>query len=462
MFVQHENHFAPRLLLIAIIGLLAACGSREPTLEERIAAAEAASAAGDHAAAVVLWEGLLEEHPYRVDFMESLAFAYLDAGEHLLAGFTFSQAADEEDSDPAWHLYAAESFREIDDPEAMTDQWVQYLQKRPDDHPVWRQLAEQHEATGNRSAALEAWMRTERLQASGENRIHIGRLFLDSDNLAQAQSWFARALDEFPDTRRDALYGLFETALRAGRTADAESLLAELDAIDPQIVDGSPMANARAQIRQWRERQEEARLAAEALRRRQAAEEEAAARAAEAARAERPDPATEREVAERPPREMDGPAVVDDLSPLQRAQKAMAGGEPRVAVDLLRRALVDRPEDAGLWRALSEAAHLTGDSGWAQAAASEAMRLQPDDPRHALQYIRVFSDQWTSEQWLREMEAVNRRFPNTPEIVLRLARGYLNLINNRRQARYYFDEFLRIAPENHPERPRAEAERARL
>jgi tetratricopeptide (TPR) repeat protein len=469
MFVQHENKYLRFAVLSILIGLFSACGPRELTLEERVEQAEAASQAGKTALAIEKWEALTEEYPLRVDFMESLAFAYMEAGEELMAGFTFSRAADEAESQPEFHLYAAESFRTIEDNEAARDQYEAYLGKRPNDRNIWIALAESRQEAGNRSGALEAWLRAERLRADGEIRIRLGKLYLEADNLPQAQSWFARALDQFPATEEDALFGLFETALRSRRTADAEKLLKEIDALNPMRVNESHLASARPQIEQWREHQDEAARAAEAIARTPAATERPASE-----RRPEDSEATERDdesVAET------GPTAVttDESAPsrperpsrpstdrLEQARAANNSGNHAEAVRLYRQLLVDDPSSSVIWRELSEAAHQAGDLGWSQAAANEAMRLDPENPRNVLQYIRVSSDQWTPDRWISEMEAAYRQFPRTPEIVLYLARGYLSLQNNRRNARLLFDEFLRIAPPDHPERPMVEAERNRL
>lgn len=467
MFVQHENKYLRFAVLSILIGLLSACAPRELTLEERIEQAESTSQAGEIVLAIAKWGALSEEFPLRVDFMESLAFAYMEAGEELLAGFTFSRAADEAESQPEYHIYAAEAFRAIEDDEAARDQFEAYLNKRPNDRNIWISLAESRQQAGNRSGALEAWLRAERLRADGEIRIHLGKLYLEADNLPQAQFWFARALNDFPATEEDALFGLFETALRSSRTADAEKLLQEIDSLNPNRVDASHLASARPQIKQWRERQDEAARAAEAIARTPATTEQPASErqpeetaddvvetATTADATATPGAATEPTQPERPSRR--------SSDPLDQARATMQSGDAAEAVRLYRQLLVNDPTSGTVWRELSEAAHQAGDSGWSQAAANEAMRLDPENPRNVLQFIRVSSEQWTPDRWIREMEAAYRQFPRTPEIILFLARGYLSLENNRRNARLLFDEFLRIAPPDHPERPMVEAERNRL
>lgn len=464
MIVQPEKFLFP--LLLVLLSTLMACSKPEPTLEERLAQAQSLQDTGELTEAIERFEALSSEFPERVDILESLAFAYIEADQQLLAGFTFTTIAEMVESAPEYRIYAAESFASANDRDAMLEQYRAYLQAVPNDRSIWLVLAETLDEAGNRSDALDAYLRVDRLRADGSTRIRIGQLYLQADNLSQAQNWFARALNDFPHTEEEALYGLFETAWLSRRFADAEQLLEALEEINPQRVDDSELADAKEQLREWRRRQDEAAAAAAAIaerREREAEDDRLDVDLAEAAATTQPDE-TETVVRERerPPRgaETTPSAAEDDLR--VRARAAFSRGDASDAVRLFRQALVDHPDDATLWRQLSDAALQTGDTGWAQAAASEALRLDPDNPRTVLQYIRANSDQWPSDRWLREMENAYRRFPRTPEIILHLARGYLSLENNRRSARLLFDEFLRIAPEDHPERPMVEAERSRL
>lgn len=468
MIVQPEKLFLP--LLAALFSILLGCSKPEPTLEERMTEAQNLQDSGELAEAIQLFESLSAEFPQRVDILESLAFAYIEADQQLLAGFTFTTIAEMVETAPEYRIYAAESFATANDRDAALEQYRAYLQEVPNDRSIWLLLAESLDEAGNRSDALDAYLRVDRLRADGATRIRIGQLYLQANNLSQAQSWFARALNDFPHTEEEALYGLFETAWLSRRFADAEQLLEALEEINPSRVDDSELADAKQQLQEWRRRQDEAAAAAAALAERR--EQELEALEVDLDEAAAATPAREDESRDAPDRQPDTRATEttatttaaetlgDDAG--SRARAALNRGNAAEAVRLFRQALVDQPDDASLWRELSDAALQTGDVGWAQAAASEALRLDPDNPRTVLQYIRASSDQWTSDRWMREMETAYRRFPRTPEIILHLARGYLSLENNRRSARLLFDEFLRIAPEDHPERPMVEAERSRL
>lgn len=464
MIVQPEKFLFP--LMLVLLSTLMACSKPEPTLEERLASVQSLQDAGELQQAIERLEALSAEYPERVDILETLAFSYIESEQQLLAGFTFTTIAEMVESQPEYRIYAAESFASVNDRDAMLEQYRAYLREVPNDRNIWLVLAETLDSAGNRSEALDAYLRVDRLRADGATRVRIGQLYLQADNLSQAQSWFARALNDFPHTEEDALYGLFETAWQSRRFADAEQLLEALEEINPSRIDDSELADAKQQLREWRQRQDEAAAAAAAIAERRERETELldidlaeAAEPTDREPAETTDRRPERTASEEAPEP--GPATDDDDIRV-RARAALVRGNPAEAVRLFRQALVDHPNDAALWRQLSDAALQTGDTGWAQAAASEAQRLDPDNPRTVLQYIRASSDQWTPERWLQEMESAYRRFPRTPEIILHLARGYLSLENNRRSARLLFDEFLRIAPEDHPERPMVEAERSRL
>lgn len=446
------------MLCLAVLTLAAACAPRARTPEQQLAHAEAALARGDTAAAILALDTLAASHPQRVDILEALGFAQSGAGNHVAAAFAFVQAAEAAPSRPDYRLYAAGAFLATGDQGAAVQQYRHYLKAAPDNTAIWTSLAELEQERGNRGGALEAWLAAERRDRQPRHQLAIGRLYLAANNLPQAQEWFARAHAGPAASRADALLGLLETALRASRTADAEQLLGELDAIHPDHLDQSHLAPARAQLAAWRARQDELAATAAALDRAAAAP---APTPAEPPAGEPATPAAAAAPHAAEPGEKDLEAAAGDAAPpppppepdlVQQAHAAASAGQWLAATDLYRQALVADPSAAATWLAFSEAAFQAGQSDWARAAANEARRQAPGNPRPAWQFLRVTRDLLPPSEWLREAHAAYREHAQDPDIILTLARGYLQIDNNRRHAGILFQRFLDLAPADHPER----------
>jgi tetratricopeptide (TPR) repeat protein len=446
------------------------CGEREVPIEERVSQAESLLDAGQIDGAILILERCLEREPDRVDVLEPLAFAYSGKGDPVMAALTFKRIAELVPSQPEYLLYAAESLVESDDSKGAVACYDEYLSKRPEDRAVWVTLAQLQASSGRQSEALEAWLAAEQVESRSSHQIAIGELYMRLGNLAQAQAWFARALDGDSESRDEALLGLLETAVRAKRFAEAEALLIQIDAEYPGRVDQSPLDSVRDQLAEWHHRREAAREAMAALEARRIKEEAAARQAAlEAERAaaeatedaqvpEEPvkEPGTEDEqqVAEVVAEEPLPPAEDDHL---ELARRSSLGGDLPAAVRHYKQALVQDDSRPEVWAELSEVYLRAGKDSWARATASEAVRRNPDNPKFILQYLRAAQRTMEIDLVIREMEDAYRRFPEQPEIILVLARAYSDQ-GNLRNARLLLIKFLDLVPVDHPQRTSAEME----
>jgi len=494
-----------RVLGFIFSAFLAGCGEKEPTVGELVERAERLLEAGRVDNAIILLTEAEERAGERVDVLEPLAFAYAAKGDPTLAALTFTRIAEKVAERPEYLLYAATSLLDADDRKGAIARYREYLQRRPDDRAIWVTLGEVLRESGRQGEALEAYLAAERIESRSAQQLAIGQLYLRAENLAQAQSWFARAAGGGPDIRGRALLGLLETAVRGGRFADAEKLVEQLDAEFPGRLDQSPLDSVRDQLVDWRERQEAARKAAEAVavdppdRGGESAEslgeaepresgEELASEASVAAAPEEdgeeetgaaaaPSPSSG-EVAER---SAAGEAVdseessatreesaVVEVAPAEQARRhltaaraAREGGNLQEAIGHYRRSLVLDDSKATVWAELSEAYLTAGQDRWARATASEAVRRDPDNPRRVLLELRAAQSSLGQEVFLRKLEAAHRRFPDTPRITLVLARAWREA-GNPRNARLLLREFLEQVPADHPERAAVEAELQQL
>lgn len=503
------------MLGVVLLGGVA-CSEEPPTTEEVSAQANELLDQGQIEPAIRILENQLAEDPERVDLLEPLAFAYSAAGDPMMAAVTFAQISEIAPSEPEYLLYAAQSMQEAGDVKGATERYREYLVHRPDERGIWRILAELEQDQGNRSEALEAYLEAEEIEPSPDQKLEIGNLYLEANNLAQAQSWFARALNADSDYRDEALLGLLETAIRSRRFSDADNLMQRLDSEYPNRLDESELAYVRDQLEEWRQRREDAKEALAALERRQEQEDSSSAESSEeeASGSDSPEPeepsddavaessreneereeasetesreesgaeARERESdsagslaqqeAEEPEqesteeestREAEVEATPEFQNWLGRARAAAKGGRWQDAVGAYKKALLQDDLYADVWAELSEAYLQTGQYRWARATASEAQRRDPDNPKYVMQHIRAAQNIMEPDRLLKEMERAYRQHPNTPDIILVLARAYLELDDNTRNARILLDRYLDIAPQDHPKRDEARELRSQL
>jgi tetratricopeptide (TPR) repeat protein len=466
----HWKH--PGWILFILLLLFSGCGPKEPTLDEKIAQAEALLDAGQLEAAIRLLNNCQEEAPERVDVLEALAFAHSAQGDPLLSAMIFAQIAELVPDRAEYRLYAAESLREAEEDEAAIEQYRMYLLTHPRDTAVWGTLANIYEDNGSLPDALECLLAAEQIQSRPDQKMRIARLYLARANLAQAQAWFSRTLDA-PAMRDGALLGLLETAIRAKRFADAEALMVRLDAEYPGKMDQSDLAELRPQLVEWRRRQDAAQAALAAMEERKAMERQEAEIQEQVAQ-ERVDEAAAGEAgsqpevqdSERPANEteesapvveetVDTPAQVEE-TPLIIARRLRDSGDYSGAVKLYKQLIVENDALPDLWAELSEVYFEMGQARLAQATASEAMRRDPTNPKWVLQFLRAAQSTLPPSRLIEEMEAALRRFPDQPEIMLVLARVYAGQ-GNQRNARLLYERFLDLAP-FHPQRAQVENE----
>jgi tetratricopeptide (TPR) repeat protein len=369
------------------------------------------------------------------------------------------------------------------------------LEVRPQDRAVWVTLADLQVSQGRLNEALDSFLAAEQIEARSSQRLSVGELYLRTGNLAQAQAWFARALEGNSDFRDEALLGLLETAIRSKRFSDGEALLSQLDAEYPGRVEQSNLENVRDQLQEWRRRQDAAREAVAALELQRpeivlneeipesslpateapaqipAAEQPAVM--SEATVAETVEAPAEPEIVETDegdgePTASSGQVAVESYSGTIPADSASADhlslarahrneGSLDRAIGHYKKALILNDNQPKVWAELSEAYLRTGNDRWAQATASEAMRRDPENPKMVLQFIRAAQRTMDEDRLLREMEQAYRNFPNQPEIILVLARAYRDA-GNQRNARLLYQKFLEVVPVDYPSRVDVEAE----
>jgi len=377
--------------------IFSGCGGKQVSIEELLQQADSLLEVGQIDGAIVLLERGLESDPNRVDLLETLAFAYSANEDPVLAAITFKRIVELVPEQAEFLIYSAESLIEANDSKGAVARYEEYLHMRSDDRAVWVTLAELQVGSGRLGDALDAYLAAEQLEHRPLEQVAIGELYLRSQNLAQAQIWFAEALDGDAEVRVEAMLGLLETSIRSKRFSEAEELLKQIDAEFPGRVDQSPLDNVRDQLAEWRRRREVAKIALAALEA-QAFEEQVAEEVVpEPVEPEVPsDEITDSPIAGPEPTEalVEEPVVEIPAQPmpsdhLALARQARDEGNSNEAVRQFKRALIQNDNQPLVWAELSELYLERGGDRWAQATANEALRRDPDNPKLILQFLRA-------------------------------------------------------------------------
>lgn len=143
------------------------------------------------------------------------------------------------------------------------------------------------------------------------------------------------------------------------------------------------------------------------------------------------------------------------------AETVLAAGDPEGAVRLYWQAVNRRMEDPDLWAGLAGAYAEAGDLPNAEIALLEARRREPENLNYLLRYLRIVQETRSRLGFRDELERAYEQFPNSPDVLLSLARFYAGPGNNSGGGRFYYQEFLRLAPD-HPEADQARVELGRL
>ncbi|MEO0795110.1 MAG: tetratricopeptide repeat protein [Verrucomicrobiota bacterium] len=174
---------------------------------------------------------------------------------------------------------------------------------------------------------------------------------------------------------------------------------------------------------------------------------------------------TDLETAE-PPLEVSTETIVVDavqaseeaMTATKRGDIAYEAEDYASAIRYYRQAMADDTRNADLAYNLSRAYYNHGKYSEAELFASEAMRLDPNEVRYTLNYLRAIQRTLGREALMRELIRAKERFPNSPDVTLALGRAYEIFEGNTRNARFLYEEFLALAPTH----PRAEDIRTKL
>jgi tetratricopeptide (TPR) repeat protein len=463
---------------------LVACSDPETKFEEELGRAGFLIEQGQYDQAIEVLNRLNKDFPDRGLVLQEMGRAYERADEQFFAGLFYEQAS-RADADFAELLFpAAVMFRAEGDRNRALATIDDYLELYPDDAEAWRLSADLLAESGRSQPALSAHLRAERLDGPSRNPEYaatMGELYLEVGNLPQAEIYFETALNEAPDDRFRALMGLLAANYREENYPESEELLKTLDEEFPQAVESSSLAIAQEQIKIWRLKQDTLAEQIAALEIRQEPEEEAEAIDAESddgpvgvgtvlagnrqaggkfAGGEDPGFSMggkfaglgEVNLPEPQPQPESEPEPLPPPEPttFEKAMDARDARDFDLAIPLFWRAVQEDSENPEVWSELSSTYLMEGDPENAEIAILEARRRDPANIEYTLDYLKVVEKSSSRARYMEELETAYLRAPNSPDIVLAMARAHSQQGGNSANSAFFYREFLEMAP-GHPE-----------
>lgn len=160
-----------------------------------------------------------------------------------------------------------------------------------------------------------------------------------------------------------------------------------------------------------------------------------------------------------PPAETEEPtesAPAGTLTPFEeailRGDAALASQDPETAIDAYYDAQSYDPENSLVWEKLADAYQMQNEGRKAEIALLEAMRHAPEYADLRIRYLRFVQTLGDPAKLMRSIQDAKERFPDNATITLLLARAYERIEQNDRIARFYYNQFIQLAP-NDPQVP---------
>ena len=456
------------LFLAAVCLVIPGCAEPQPTLEESLRLVNQHLAAGRPEQAISLLESLDAKFSNRIEVLEPLGFLNAEMKNHTVAAGYFIQASRAAPTRREFLLYAAQSYKLANNPQDATNQYYLYLDTNPTDSSIWKNLGELQQESGDMTAAIKAYLESYRHQADGEIAVRLGKLFDLADNQPQAKSWLQTALQLKDGAEENAMLGLLELAIKQKDFTTAVALVKNIDENYPDRLDVSHLASMREELKKWREQQvelyrelkEQERVTHEFHERASFAdiENKISASSPEAGPLE----------IQRIPQTMGRNTIVDrtresalDVSVAPRtknpqnllaeARRHNEAGQYKLAIREYREILRIYDQSAEIWSELAHVYSSVNQPLWARLISMEAIRRDPTNLNYTLQYLDLAPQTQTPQRYFKELLQAKKKFPQSPDITLALARANNTIMDNPRLAAGLYREFLEMAAD-HPKR----------
>ncbi|MDQ8193557.1 hypothetical protein QEH59_03915 [Coraliomargarita sp. SDUM461004] len=248
------------ITLITTFILLLGCSSPEEKKAAQIKEALALSAAGSNSEALSILEGLTQTYPNDLEILKSIGQIYSAQGDASMAAFFLEQAYLQAPADTELLFQTYQSLEAAEQPAAHLLEKLAAQAPASMTPELWIRLGQSRQAENKVEAALDAYLKgvdPEQQKPAPQTAAAIGQLFVQVDNLPQAESWLQIAADNDDPNALTALFGLLEIQLRQKNWAQAEATIARLDKQFPGAVEASQWQQARQELIRWRKAQDE-------------------------------------------------------------------------------------------------------------------------------------------------------------------------------------------------------------
>lgn len=283
-----KSAFFAAVFLTALI--LTGCSSPEEKRAAQIEEAITLAENGNYAEALKILDELSKLYPNDIEILSTMGQIHSEEGDATMAAFFIEQAYLQSPDDTERLYQAYLSLERAGQPAAHLLEKLAKQSPESMTPELWVRLGQMRQRQNKIQPALDAYLKgvdPENVKPSPEVAASIGRLFVQLDNLPQAEAWLEIAADSDDPNAMTALFGLLEINLRQKDWAEAETTLSQLDKQFPGAVEASQWNQAREELIRWRKAQDQmkAKLAkAEAERRAAAKKAAAEAKAAAAAK----------------------------------------------------------------------------------------------------------------------------------------------------------------------------------
>jgi tetratricopeptide (TPR) repeat protein len=446
---------------------------------------------------------LNEKYPASVEILVQLARSLIEAKQFSLAAFRIEQALSL-NPEPSLIKESAEAHYLARDYDTSVRRYRQYLAKSSLDNSSQLRFARMLAKQGNNTESLNAFTKANK-EATADDCILMGNLFLQKGLLPQAKHWFGESSRRSDQSPTQALVGLLKVAQKEKNESEAETIILAMEKSDPGILEETSFAEYAANLLRRR------RLADFIARGTDARVKSASELASVLLSGPPPSSSNEslvtgesklprrtqkspsnlfepdeikKKEAFNPPSE-ENPLVneiprmsladafaapigevknVDGASEssLKKGEQAYLEGSYTSALLHARDALKNNSEDALAWKLCSQAHFQLGETNEAEMTILEAIRHQPFDLDMRMDYLRIARETLSGKRYLQELEKVRDLFPQSTEILWELARRYHVVENMPVTAAVLYRKIIQIAPHDSSIAEQAEIELIKL
>ncbi|MCH6257153.1 tetratricopeptide repeat protein [Puniceicoccaceae bacterium K14] len=470
MRIPHSSLQAISLFSIVVAALfLTGCANKEEKIANIERNAENALFDGDIGEAIDLLSKGIKKHKNSASLHRAYGQALADDGKYADAAEALERAIT---LDPElanlWVNVGEYSELAGNTPKAI-EALGQYVLVESGDFLAWKNLATLKADTGDSEGAIEAALTWNNLRPSARPALILGELFQESNNTAQARSWYAQAAAYIDENQaQQGLAQLVQLEADTKQYLQAEARLKEYESRYGALNAPEEIAEAKELIARWREAQAELARAGEELEtQRRELEAKRIAMLKQEEDAKRKAEEEEKE-AERLAQQQTSDLQIanNDRAPTPLFQENIAtetgNSEPTTetqpvapaptpvaseadSVETLWDKLGNDPENAAIWHALAAKYSETGEWYDAENCILEAKRREPLSEEISARYLEIISKTQPKQKVLSEALKIRELFPRNEDIALIIARQLRASNAAPRRISRAYNDYLNLA-----------------